>query len=248
MIEFRYLQPEDAECAAEIHIEGQPGTVLTLLGRSFLIELYRAVCTSQWGEGIGAYDNGRLVAQTAMAVSSAKFFAEFKRRHLWRVAFPVAWSILKRPSIISDIIKGWNYAKLTQSPEREGDVIFLGVVREYARHGLGPEIVRHMFGWAETIGLTSANFMIERRNRPMRWMIGQLKDLYIAHEFEAYWTLDVILQNSHRGQLRGCQVAERETLYASLCVFREWERVIKRREERREKIVRWNIVNLEIQN
>jgi hypothetical protein len=43
-----------------------------------------------------------------------------------------------------------------------------------------------MFGWAGSIGLKSANFMIEKRNRPMRWMIGQLKELYVAHEFEAY--------------------------------------------------------------
>ena len=74
MIEYRYLQPGDAEAAAEIHIEGQPGTVLTLLGRRFLTELYRAVTWSTWGEGIGAFDDGRLVAQTAMAVSSEKFF------------------------------------------------------------------------------------------------------------------------------------------------------------------------------
>jgi hypothetical protein len=50
MIEFRYLQPADAETAADIHIEGQPGTVLTLLGRPFLVELYRVVCLSQWGK------------------------------------------------------------------------------------------------------------------------------------------------------------------------------------------------------
>ena len=43
-----------------------------------------------------------------------------------------------------------------------------------------------MFGWAESIGLKTANFMVEKRNRPMRWMIGQLNELYIAHEFEAY--------------------------------------------------------------
>jgi hypothetical protein len=54
------------------------------------------------------------------------------------------------------------------------------------RHGVAPELVRYMFGWAGSIGLKSANFMIEKRNRPMRWMIGQLKELYIAHEFEAY--------------------------------------------------------------
>jgi ribosomal protein S18 acetylase RimI-like enzyme len=186
MIEFRYLQPEDAESAADIHIEGQPRTILTMLGRPFLVELYRAVCSSQWGEGIGAYDNGRLVGQTAMAVSSARFFSEFKWRHLWRVAAPVALAVVRQPRILLDVMKGWNYAEQTLSPEREGDVIFLGVTKAYARHGIGPEIVRHMFGWAATIGLESANFMVEKRNRPMRWMIGQLNGLYIAHEFEAY--------------------------------------------------------------
>jgi len=185
-MEFRYLRPEDAAVAADIHIEGQPGTVLTLLGRPFLEELYRAVCHSQWGEGIGVYDNGQLVAQTAMAVSSTKFFAEFKWRHLWRVSGPVALAVLMNPKIVSNVVKGWSYADQTRSPEREGDVIFLGVKREYLRMGLGPEIVRHMFGWAESIGLKSANFMVEKRNRPMRWMIGQLNDLYVAHEFEAY--------------------------------------------------------------
>lgn len=187
MFEFHYLQPHNAEAAADIHVEGQPGTVLTLLGRHFLVELYRAICCSEWSEGIGVFNQeGQLIAQTAMAVSSAKFFAEFKRRHLWRVALPVAGSIARNPKIIMDVLKGWSYADQTRSPEREGDVIFLGVKREYLRHGLGPEIVRHMFGWANLIGLKSANFMIEKRNRPMRWMIGQLQDLYIAHEFEAY--------------------------------------------------------------
>lgn len=186
MFEFRYLQPKDAAAAAEIHIEGQPGTVLTLLGRPFLEELYRAVCCSKWGEAIGVFHNDELVAQTAMAVSSTRFFSEFKRRHLWRVSVPVALAIAKKPEIISYVVKGWSYADQTASPEGEGDVIFLGVKREYLRHGVGPEVVRYMFGWANLIGLRSANFMVEKRNRPIRWMIAQLNDLYVAHEFEAY--------------------------------------------------------------
>lgn len=186
MIEFRYLQPQDAAAAAEIHKEGQPGTILTMLGHPFLVELYRAVCYSQWGEAIGAFDGEQLVAQTAMAVSSDKFFAEFKRRYLWRVAVPVSGAVIRNPGIISSVVKGWSYADQTRSPEREGDVIFLGVKKEYLRHGLAPDLVRHMFGWAGLIGLTSANLMIEKRNRPIRWMIGRLNGLYIAHEFEAY--------------------------------------------------------------
>ena len=185
-MEYRYLQLRDAAVAADIHVDGQPGTVLTLLGRPFLIELYRAVCRSQWSEAIGVYDNGQLIAQTAMAVSSTRFFSEFKRRYLWRVSAPVMMALAKNPKIVSYVVKGWSYADQTRSPDREGDVIFLGVKRPYLRQGLGPEIVHYMFGWADSIGLKTANFMVEKRNRPMRWMISQLNDLYVAHEFEAY--------------------------------------------------------------
>jgi ribosomal protein S18 acetylase RimI-like enzyme len=186
MFEYRYLQPRDAAAAAAIHIEGQPGTVLTLLGHRFVTELYKAIYYSAWSEGIGVFDDNVLVAQAAIAVSSTKFFSEFKTQYLWRVALPVAMSVIKNPAIISHVVQGWGYADQARSPDGECDVIFLGVKREYVRHGIGPELVRHMFGWAGAIGLKSANFMIEKRNRPMRWMIGQLKGLYIASEFEAY--------------------------------------------------------------
>lgn len=186
MIEYRYLQPQDASVAAEIHIEGQPGTTLTLLGHRFLTEFYRAIYFSQWGEGIGVFNDGQLIAQAAIAVSSDKFFSEFKTRYLWRIAGPVALSIVKNPRIISHVVQGWSYADQAHSPEGECDVMFLGVKREFMRLGVGPELVRYMFGWASQIGLKSANFMIEKRNRPMRWMIGQLQGLYIANEFEAY--------------------------------------------------------------
>jgi ribosomal protein S18 acetylase RimI-like enzyme len=186
MVDYRYLEPQHASTAAQIHIEGQAGTILTLLGHRFLTEFYRVVYYSKWGEGIGVFEGNQLIAQAAIAVSSGKFFSEFKTRYLWRVALPVITSVFKNPSIISHVVKGWTYADQARSPEGECDVIFLGVKQEYMRLGVGPELVRYMFGWAGLLGLTSANFMIEKRNRPMRWMIGQLKGLYIANEFEAY--------------------------------------------------------------
>lgn len=186
MIEFRYLQPKDAEAAADIHIEGQPGTVLTLLGRSFLVELYRTICLSQWGEDIGAFDDDKLVGHVAIAVSSAKFFSEFKWRYLWRVTVPVTLSVLRHPQIITHLIKGWSYAAEAQSPERESDALFIGVRREYMRHGLGPDLIRYAFAWGASIGLDSTTFMIEKRNRAMHWMIAQMKELQAIREFEAF--------------------------------------------------------------
>ena len=46
MLEYRYLAPENIEAAVDIHIAGQPGTVLTLMGRHFLVELYKATLYS----------------------------------------------------------------------------------------------------------------------------------------------------------------------------------------------------------
>lgn len=186
MIEFRYLPLEHVTAAADIHIEGQPGTVLTRLGRSFLVELYRAMCVSKWAEAIGVFDDDRLIGLGAIASSSEKFFAEFKRRHLWRVAIPSALAVLKDPAILKNVVEGWRYADYAQNPERECDVIFLGINRQYVRLGLGPELVRYMFGWANLLGLNTATFMVDKRNRPMRWMVSQLNGLQIAREFEAY--------------------------------------------------------------
>lgn len=186
MIEFRYLPLEYVTAAADIHIEGQPGTVLTRLGRSFLVELYRAMCVSKWADAIGVFDGDRLVGLGAIASSSEKFFAEFKRRYLWRVAVPSALAVLKDPAILKNVVEGWRYTDYAQNPERECDVIFLGINRQYVRLGLGPELVRHMFGWANLLGVNTATFMVDKRNRPMRWMVSQLNGLQIAREFEAY--------------------------------------------------------------
>ncbi|RME99261.1 MAG: hypothetical protein D6768_15420 [Chloroflexi bacterium] len=186
MIEFKYLPLDYVDEAADVHIEGQPGTVLTRLGRSFLQELYRAMCVSKWADAIGAFDNDRLIGLGAVAVSSEQFFAEFKRKHLWRVAVPSALSVLKDPAILKNVVDGWRYTDYAQNPEREGDVIFLGISRDYMRHGLGPEMVRYLFGWCHMVGLNTATFMVDKRNRPMRWMVSQLNGLQIAREFEAY--------------------------------------------------------------
>jgi hypothetical protein len=208
MIEFRYLQPQDAEAAADIHIEGQPGTVLTLMGRSFLVELYRAVCLSQWGEGVGAFDDGKLIGHVALAVSSSKFFSEFKWRYLWRVIIPVTFSLLRHPKVIVHIIKGWGYADQAHSPEREGDALFLGIKREYMRHSLAPELIRFSFALMDSIGVETTTFMIEKRNRAMHWMISQMNGLYVIREFEAFGRKMILYRVPIAPNLNGTKLPE----------------------------------------
>jgi ribosomal protein S18 acetylase RimI-like enzyme len=187
MFEYRYLLPEYLDNAVDIHIQGQPGTTLTLLGRHFLTQLYRAALYSKWAEVFGVFHQGELVAQALMAVSSAHFFSEVKWRYLWRAALPVGMSLVKNPQLFSYIGQSWRYADLTRSPAGECDTIFLGVKKECMRHGIGPELVLHLFSWASLHNMKTANFMVDKRNRAVRWLVShQLNNFYLAHEFEAY--------------------------------------------------------------
>jgi hypothetical protein len=52
------MEPHRAGQVAEIHIQGQPGTFLTNLGKRFLTTLYRQICHSEWGFGVVAVDGG----------------------------------------------------------------------------------------------------------------------------------------------------------------------------------------------
>jgi ribosomal protein S18 acetylase RimI-like enzyme len=93
---------------------------------------------------------------------------------------------VRHPKIILHIIKGWGYAVQGGNLEREGDALFLGIKREYMRHGLAPELIRYSFAFMGSIGVETTTFMIEKRNRAMHWMISQMKGLQVIREFEAF--------------------------------------------------------------
>jgi hypothetical protein len=74
------------------------------------------------------------------------------------------------------------------------------------RCGLAPELMLYMLGWANSIGLKSANLMIEKRNRAMRWLIGQLNGLYVAHEIEVYGRTMLFYKVPIAANLEGAKV------------------------------------------
>jgi GNAT superfamily N-acetyltransferase len=61
-----------AHQAAEIHVEGEPGTLLTNLGKPFLTTLYAEVCHSEWGFGVVALD-GEVVTGVGIKKKDAEF-------------------------------------------------------------------------------------------------------------------------------------------------------------------------------
>jgi ribosomal protein S18 acetylase RimI-like enzyme len=185
-MELTPLTPEHARQAAEIHAEGQPGTFLTRLGLDFLTTLYAAMPESPWTFGRVVMDGEIVAGVGVVAVDTDRFFRDVKRRHWPRLGWSVARQVLRDPSLISYIIQSVRYpSKLAPAPD-EAEVLFLGTRRAYSRQGIGPKLLLGVLDEAYRRGCASATAIIDRRNRPIRWMIASLPGIHIDRELEMY--------------------------------------------------------------
>jgi ribosomal protein S18 acetylase RimI-like enzyme len=185
-MELTPLTPEHARQAAEIHAEGQPGTFLTRLGLDFLTTLYAAMPESPWTFGRVVMDGETVAGVGVVAVDTDQFFRDVKRRHWPRLGWSVARQVLRDPSLISYIIQSVRYpSKLAPAPD-EAEVLFLGTRRAYSRQGIGPKLLLGVLDEAYRRGCASATAIIDRRNRPIRWMIASLPGIHIDRELEMY--------------------------------------------------------------
>jgi hypothetical protein len=64
-VEYQLMERHHAGQVAEIHIQGQPATLLTNLDKPFLTPVYREICHSEWGFGVVAVDGG-VVAEVGL--------------------------------------------------------------------------------------------------------------------------------------------------------------------------------------
>ena len=185
-MELTPLTPEHARQAAEIHAEGQSGTFLTRLGLDFLTTLYAAMPESPWTFGRVVMDGETVAGVGVVAVDTDQFFRDVKRRHWARLGWAVARQVPRDPSLISYIIQSVRYpSKLAPAPD-EAEVMFLGTRRAYLRQGIGPKLLLDVLNEAHRRGCSSATAIIDRRNRPIRWMIATLPGVYVDRELEMY--------------------------------------------------------------
>jgi GNAT superfamily N-acetyltransferase len=103
------MQPRHAEQVAEIHIEGQPGTLLTKLGKPFLTTMYREICRSEWGFGMVALEGDKVVGVGVLTTSTRQLFRDLKRRRLVKLLLPIIPRLLTRPRLLLDVYQSWRY-------------------------------------------------------------------------------------------------------------------------------------------
>ncbi len=172
-----------AQQAAEIHIEGQPGTFLTRLGPEVLTRLYECMAESPLVIGEVVMD-GDVVAAIAIASQNTnQMFSNIKRRYWHRLLWPMVKQMACHPSILGAIWQNMRYPSAVAAPEGEAEILFLGLRRPYMRHGIAPRLGPHVLNaWYER-GCKTATAVVDRRNRPMRWTIAGFRGVYVDHEF-----------------------------------------------------------------
>lgn len=108
-MEYQPMEPHHADQAAEIHIEGQPGTLLTNLGKPFLTTLYSEICRSEWGFGVVALDGELVAGVGVLTTSTNRLFRDLKRRRAVPLLLSIIPRLLTHPHLVLDVYQSWRY-------------------------------------------------------------------------------------------------------------------------------------------
>ena len=146
--EIRSMRPEDAGAAADLHIEGQPDTFLTSLGRSFLVALYSQMALSPHCFGYVAVDGDEVIGVVTGTVDSGAVFKELVLRRGVKLALPVLGSILRRPSLIPRVVETLLYPSQTEVAPGEAEMLYLAARADRRGEGIGRALY-----WAFVEGL-----------------------------------------------------------------------------------------------
>lgn len=171
-----------ARDAAEIHMEGQPGTFLTRLGMGFLVCLYELFAESPYGFGFVALDGSVVAGIGIVALDTTQLFGTIKRRHWHRLMWPVARRLLRQPALIGPLIQTLRYPNTLKPLPQEAEVLFFGLRRNYMRHGIGPQMLDYLLEETYRRGAPRMSATIEKHNRPVRWMIADRPGLRVDQE------------------------------------------------------------------
>jgi GNAT superfamily N-acetyltransferase len=194
-MEYELMQPHHADQVAEIHIEGQPGTLLTNLGKPFLTTLYSEICDSEWGFGVVALDKEVVAGVGILTTSTSRLFRDLKRRRGVQLLLTVIPRLLTRPHLVWDVYQSWRYpAKMgagrelhlsdngsepeaTQRPKgKDAEFLFLGVHKDYRGQKVASGIFDSSVGFCRERKIDHLTAVVEHTN----WRLHQVASHHVA--------------------------------------------------------------------
>ena len=173
-----------ARQAAEIHVEGQPGTFLTRLGIDFLTRMYQAIADSPHAFGVTVIDENTVAGVAIVALNTTQVFQEMKRQHWHRLLWPMIRQVLRDPLLVGDIVQSIRYPATLHAPPGEAEILFLGLRRPYMRRGIARRVASLIVDEAYGRGCTSITTLVAKRNRAARWVVAAFPGSYIDREVE----------------------------------------------------------------
>lgn len=168
--------------AAEIHMEGQPGTFLTRLGRDFLVRLYELFAELPDVFGSVALDGETVTGVGFAAMDTCRLFRTIKYRYWHRLLWPIVRQVLRDPGLIGQLLQSMRYPNTLKPLPDEAEILFVGLRHNYMRQGIGPRILDQLLEEAYRRGAMRAVGTVEKRNRAVRWMIARLAGARVDQE------------------------------------------------------------------
>jgi ribosomal protein S18 acetylase RimI-like enzyme len=198
-MEYKLMEPHHVDQVAEIHIEGQPGTLLTNLGKPFLATLYREICDSEWGFGVVALDNEIVAGVGILTTSTSRLFRDLKRRRGLQLLLLIIPRLLTHPHLLLDVYQSWRYpAKMGaghptpasdngaggdvtgETPRditrKDAEFLFLGVRKVYQGQKIGSGIFDASVALCKERGIDHLTAVVEHTN----WRLHQKASHHVA--------------------------------------------------------------------
>lgn len=163
-ITLRPLGAGDAETAAKIHAEGQPGTFLTSLGPAFLCGLYRQMAVSPLCFGYVACEDREVVGVVVGTVDSGGVFKELIWQRGLALAAPVARALARHPALLPKVVQTLMYPVKAEAEPGEAELFFVGVRGDRRGRGIGQALLRALTQEARRRGMLAMGLIADASN------------------------------------------------------------------------------------
>jgi GNAT superfamily N-acetyltransferase len=198
-MEYKLMEPYHADQVADIHIEGQPSTLLTKLGKPFLTTLYAEICRSERGFGVVVLDGEMVAGVGILTTSTSQLFRDLRHRCAVPLLLSIIPQLLTHPRLILDVYQSWRYpAKMGVSSKRimsdngdtgreqadtardpnrsDAEFLFLGVRKAYRGQKIASGIFDSSVVFCRERGIDYLVAVVEHTN----WRLHQVASHHVA--------------------------------------------------------------------
>jgi ribosomal protein S18 acetylase RimI-like enzyme len=163
-MEIRMLQKGDAHLAAILHVEGQPGTFLTMLGPRFLDAFYAELGASKGAYGFVAVESAKIVGVVVGTTDTHALFREIILKHGLHLALPTLFSLLRHPNLLFSLLQSLFYPSKLDAKPGEAELLFIGVDMRERRHHIGTQLINALIEESRRRGATALKITVDVSN------------------------------------------------------------------------------------